>query len=151
MGGSAVSASRSVAERPRLRAPRSRRRTQSAGRETLGATRAGSWLPQLACEDVGCLDWMPEPAEGTSLYGYVVDHSKRQPVVDALVVATELASGRKAQATTNALGQFFFGALAPGRYDVTVIRGASRDRWPGVVLDAGRRTALRIHMAPEGE
>ena len=129
-----------AAAAPRAVRPRAEERSQRA-------MRGSSWVPQLPCDRQGCLDWMPEPPDGCAMYGYVLDRAERRPLVDALVVATEVASGRKAQATTNALGQFFFGALAPGRYDVTVVRGAARDRWPGVVLDAGRRTALRFHVA----
>lgn len=102
--------------------------------------------PAPAFARVADLDWMPLPAEGWRIYGYVIDRESRQPIAGASVVATEAASGKSARVTTNGLGQFAFRELAPGRYAVAVNSGGSRDVWPDVVLDAGRRTALRFHL-----
>jgi hypothetical protein len=92
------------------------------------------------------LDWMPMPAEGWTIYGYVLDRDSRQPVVGADVVATDARTGRSAQVSTNGLGQFSFVGLAAGHYAVAVNIGSARDVWRDVVLDAGKRTALRFHI-----
>lgn len=92
------------------------------------------------------LDWMPVPAEGWRIYGYVLDRQSRQPLAGAVVVATDAASGRSQRVTTNGLGQFAFERLAAGRYAVAVNIGSTRDVWRDVVLDAGKRTALRFHI-----
>lgn len=92
------------------------------------------------------LDWMPVPQRDWTIYGYVLDRESRQPLAGAVVVATEAASGRSERVTTNGLGQFSFGRLAAGRYAVAVNIGRARDVWPDVVLDAGKRTALRFHI-----
>lgn len=116
------------------------------GGDVLRAVRGWNWDAKADC-GVGCLDWMPEPGEGWTIYGYVLDRESRQPVGDAAVVATEMKNGRSSRVETNALGQFAFGPLAPGRYDVTVVRGDRRDHWPGVILEPRKRTALRFHVA----
>jgi hypothetical protein len=123
----------------------------SQAQQERGAVRGLRWVPPTAdCgADDGCLDWLPQPPADCSLYGYVLDREQRQPVIDAELVAIDAASGRRARAETNGLGQFFFGRLAPGRYLVTVTAGEARDVWPDVVVDAGRRTALRVHIAPQ--
>jgi len=114
--------------------------------------RGWSWDPQPACESAGCLDWMPEmPASATGIYGYVLDRERNQPVVGAIVVAVDVATGKSTRATTNGLGQFELPRLAPGRYVVSVIATGVRDAWPDVVLDPGKRTALRFHVAPAKE
>ncbi len=92
------------------------------------------------------LDWLPLPAPGWSIYGYVLDRETRQPVGGALVIATDAESGRSARVTSNGLGQFSFVRLPAGRYTVTVNTGRGRDVWPDVVLDRGKRTALRFHI-----
>ncbi len=92
------------------------------------------------------LDWMPMPADGWTIYGYVLDRETRQPVVGADVVATDARTGRSERVSTNGLGQFSFVGLAAGRYAVAVNTGGARDVWPDVVLDAGKRTALRFHI-----
>jgi hypothetical protein len=92
------------------------------------------------------LDWMPMPAEGWTIYGYVLDRGSQQPLAGAVVIATDAASGRSRRVTTNGLGQFAFGRLAAGRYAVAVNIDGARDVWPDVVLDAGKRTALRFHI-----
>lgn len=119
-------------------------------RDTLRAVRGRSWQPPADCgAGDGCLDWLPQPPDGCSLYGYVLDREQREPVVDAVVVAIDADSGRSARAVSNGLGQFFFGPLAPGRYLVTVTAREARDVWPDVVVDRGRRTALRFHIAAQ--
>ena len=122
-----------------------RRAETPADREALGATHGWNWDASLDCDDEGCLDWLPAPMKGWSIYGYVLDRETRQPVADATVIATERATGRRARSTSNPLGQFHFGPLAAGRYDIVIVRDGARDRWPDVVLEPGRRTALRIH------
>jgi hypothetical protein len=92
------------------------------------------------------LDWMPVPAEGWTIYGYVLDRETRQPLGGAVVIATHAASGRNQRVTTNGLGQFAFERLEAGRYAVAVNIGNARDVWRDVVLDAGKRTALRFHI-----
>ena len=92
------------------------------------------------------LDWMPVPDRGWSIYGYVLDRASQQPLAGAVVIATDAASGRSQRVTTNGLGQFAFGRLAAGRYAVAVNIDGARDVWPDVVLDAGKRTALRFHI-----
>ncbi len=92
------------------------------------------------------LDWMPVPARGWTIYGYVLDRDSRQPVVGARVVATDARTGRSDEVSTNGLGQFSFVGLAAGRYAVAVNIGKARDVWRDVVLDAGKRTALRFHI-----
>ncbi len=111
-----------------------------------GASAAGQPPRAPAFARYEQLDWMPVPADGWSIYGYVLDRESRQPVVGAIVVATEARTGRSQRASTNGLGQFSFGRLAAGRYAVAVNIGRARDVWPDVVLDAGRRTALRFHI-----
>lgn len=112
--------------------------------------RAGGWTAEAAddCGGYGCLDWLPQPDDDWSLYGYVLDRGTRQPVAGAVVIAVARGGQRAARAATNALGQFHFRELPAGRYDVAIlVGGAPRDRWPDVVLDRGRRTALRVHLA----
>lgn len=92
------------------------------------------------------LDWLPEPADGWTIYGYVLDRDSRQPVAGAEVVATDARTGRSEWVSTNGLGQFSFVGLAAGRYAVAVNIGRTRDVWRDVVLDAGKRTALRFHI-----
>lgn len=92
------------------------------------------------------LDWLPEPDDGWTIYGYVLDRDSRQPVVGARVVATDARTGRSDEVSTNGLGQFSFVGLAAGRYAVAVNIGKARDVWRDVVLDAGKRTALRFHI-----
>jgi hypothetical protein len=92
------------------------------------------------------LDWMPMPAEGWTIYGYVLDRDSRQPVAGAVVVATDARTGKSDRVSTNGLGQFSFVGLAAGRYAVAVNIGRARDVWRDVVLDAGKRTALRFHI-----
>src|SRR5262245_24923019 len=82
------------------------------------------------------LDWLPLPAPGWSIYGYVLDRESRRPVAGALVVATDAETGEAARATTNGLGQFSFERLPAGRYAVAVNIAGTRDVWPDVVLDA---------------
>ena len=92
------------------------------------------------------LDWMPVPDRGWSIYGYVLDRASQLPVAGAVVIATDAASGRSQRVRSNGLGQFAFRRLAAGRYTVAVNIGSARDVWPDVVLDAGKRTALRFHI-----
>ena len=92
------------------------------------------------------LDWLPLPAKGWTIYGYVLDRDARRPVAGAVVVATDARTGESARVTTNGLGQFSFVRLPAGRYTVAVNTGRGRDVWPDVVLDRGKRTALRFHI-----
>jgi hypothetical protein len=92
------------------------------------------------------LDWLPLPAPGWSIYGYVLDRESKQPVGGAVVIATETRTGQSARVTSNGLGQFSFVRLPAGRYTVAVNTGRARDVWRDVVLDRGKRTALRFHI-----
>lgn len=133
-----------AAAAPRAAAPRPR-----SERDVLRSTRGWSWDPSEPCEVAGCLDWMPEmPAGSVGIYGYVLDRERQQPVVGAVVVAVDLATGKRARVATNGLGQFEMADLPPGRYAVSVSAPGVRDVWPDVVLDPGKRTALRFHVAP---
>ena len=116
-------------------------------RDSLRAARGWSWDDSSDCGGAGCLDWMPEPRDGWTIYGYVLDRESQHPVVDATVVATEVKNGRRSSVETNGLGQFAFESLAPGRYEVTVVRGEFLDHWPDVVVEPRKRTAIRIHIA----
>jgi hypothetical protein len=120
------------------------------GRETLHAVSGWNWDTADDCDGgVGCLDWMPEPRDGWSIYGYVLERESRRPVADATVIAIAMKNGRSSSVQTNGLGQFAFERLAAGRYHVTIVRGDARDQWPDVVLEPRKRTALRIHIASD--
>jgi hypothetical protein len=114
----------------------------------LGCGAAAAPRPARApvVEKVEQLDWLPVPAPGWTMYGYVLDRESRQPVGGAEVIATEARTGRRARVTTNGLGQFSFARLPAGRYTVAVNTGRGRDVWPDVVVDRGKRTALRFHL-----
>jgi hypothetical protein len=115
------------------------------GGSTAGGPRPAS-VPVAVSAYAAQLDWMPLPERGWTIYGYVLDRESRQPLAGAAVIATDAASGRSRRVTTNGLGQFAFGRMAAGRYQVAVNIGKARDVWPDVVLDAGKRTALRFHI-----
>jgi hypothetical protein len=131
LGCGAASAPPAVAPRPRVE-----RDVRSSMRGWTGDPRPGE------------LDWMPEAPDGlTGIYGYVLDRERQEPVGGATIVAVDVATGKRMRATSNGLGQFELAGLAPGRYVVTVIARGVRDAWPDVVLDPGKRTALRFHVA----
>jgi len=118
-----------------------------ASRDLLRAVRGWGWDASSDCGGAGCLDWLPEPRDGWTLYGYVLDRESQRPVGDATVIATAMKSGGSSSVETNGLGQFAFESLTPGRYEVTVVRGDFVDHWPDVVVEPRKRTALRIHIA----
>ena len=71
---------------------------------------------------IACVALAPDAcAQSTygSIVGTVVDPSGL-PVVKAGVSLVQLATGAKRQATTNESGDFFFGSLQPGSYNLTV-------------------------------
>jgi hypothetical protein len=88
-----------------------------------------------------------------TLSGTVLDE-QRASISGASVTAVNEATGIQRQAETDAEGYFTFAQLPPGVYAVRAQRpGFATAHLPGVVLNVGDRSALRIQLkvAPVGE
>jgi hypothetical protein len=87
----------------------------------------------------------------TSLQGTVEDASGAR-IASAAVVVSDASRGLRLQGTTDALGNFSFGMLPPGRYDVTASAprmAAKTSR--GVELLVGGISSVQLRLAPAAE
>ncbi|HZP23805.1 MAG TPA: TonB-dependent receptor [Terriglobales bacterium] len=84
----------------------------------------------------------------TSLQGLIEDASGAR-IASATVVVTDPARGVRFQQTTDAQGNFTFGMLPPGRYDVTASApGMAAKTSHGVDLLVGGVSSVRLRLAP---
>ena len=84
----------------------------------------------------------------TSLQGTVEDVSGAR-IASAAVVVTDASRGFRLQDRTDALGNFSFGMLPPGRYDVTASApGMAARTSRGVELLVGGVSSVQLRLAP---
>ena len=88
---------------------------------------------------------------GCSVAGQIVDAAKRTPV-QADVTISQVGGDLALMSSTSKSGQFQFGALEPGIYDLVAITpGGSCGVRAGLRLDAGQRSdALELTVEPGG-
>jgi outer membrane receptor protein involved in Fe transport len=86
----------------------------------------------------------------TSLQGLVEDASGAR-IANAAITIADPAKGFRLDAVTDAQGQFIFGMLPPGRYDVSASApGMTASTTPGVELYVGGVSVVRLRLALAG-